>query len=185
MILVLPAQAVNSGYLLQEQIQEYSGEVNFCGEAALLATANFRSWALSNTYNNPCSLTSNTWSSPAGYLGVNAYGEFNGSYCGQTGWAYNASSTYNFGVGEVMERDAECSLPLRVKLSGIITPMSIMAAMRHRLLRTTVPNHTSNGFALHRITTIVGRAQYVSEEAYHWSWASGQFIEKTSPSIRC
>ena len=54
MILVLPAQAVNSGYLLQEQIQEYSGEVNFCGEAALLATANFRSLALSNTYNNPC-----------------------------------------------------------------------------------------------------------------------------------
>lgn len=110
MILVLPAQAVNSGYLLQEQIQEYSGEVNFCGEAALLATANFRSLALSNTYNNPCSLTSNTWSSPAGYLGVNAYGEFNGSYCGQTGWAYNASSTYNFGVGEVMCSGKGCGV---------------------------------------------------------------------------
>ncbi len=98
--LIGPATAsANSGYIYQGTLTEHSGNVNFCGEASIVDVGQNKSWALANTYNNPCSLTSDTWGAPAGYMGVDAYGFFNGGLCGDTGYAYNSSTEYNFGVG--------------------------------------------------------------------------------------
>lgn len=106
--LTVPALAASSGYILQQTIHEYAGNVNFCGESAIVSTADNRSWALSNDANDPCSTSSNTWSAPAGFLGVNAYGYFHGALCGDTGNYFNASSAYNFGVGETICGDQGC-----------------------------------------------------------------------------
>jgi len=91
--------SASSGYQFSETLSEHSGQVNFCGEATIVDTAQNRSWDLSNTYNNPCSLTSNLWNAPSGYLGVDAEGLTDGGMCGFTGYAYNSTETYNFGVG--------------------------------------------------------------------------------------
>jgi hypothetical protein len=106
--LTVRALAASSGYVLQQTIYEYSGDVNFCGESAIVSTADNRSWALSNDANDPCSTFSNTWSAPAGFLGVNAYGYFKGALCGDTGNYFNASSAYNFGVGETICGNQGC-----------------------------------------------------------------------------
>lgn len=104
----VPALAASSGYVLQQTTYEYAGNVNFCGESAIVSTADNRSWALSNDANDPCSTTSNTWSAPSGFLGVNAYGYFAGALCGDTGNYFNASSAYNFGVGETICGNQGC-----------------------------------------------------------------------------
>ena len=81
---------------------------NFCGEASIIPTDDNKSWALSNDANDPCSTSSNTWNAPTGFLGVNAYGYFQGALCGDTGNYFNAAATYNFGVGEVICGDQGC-----------------------------------------------------------------------------
>jgi hypothetical protein len=106
--LAVPALAQDSGYILQQTTYEYGGNVNFCGESAIVTTADNRSWALSNDAGAPCSTTANTWTSPAGFLGVNAEGYYDDEFCGETGDYFNESATYNFGVGEAICGDQGC-----------------------------------------------------------------------------
>ena len=106
--LAMPALAASSGYVLQKTTYEYGGNVNFCGESTIATTADNLSWALSNDANAPCSTSSNTWTAPAGFLGVNAYGYFAGALCGFTGNYFNNTSAYNFGVGQVICGNRGC-----------------------------------------------------------------------------
>jgi|ERR1039458_5550423 hypothetical protein len=94
----------SAGYYLEHVVDEHSGYVDECGQTVIHDIADNRSWELTNTDPNGCDLHSNTWGAPIGYMGVNADGYFKGSYCGSTGYYYNQTSTYNFGVGGV-----ECS----------------------------------------------------------------------------
>jgi type II secretory pathway pseudopilin PulG len=106
--LSVPVLAASSGYVLQQTLYEYAGNVNFCGESAIVSTADNRSWALSNDANDPCSTTSDTWSAPSGFLGVNAWGYFAGGLCGDTGNYFNEAAAYNFGVGATICGDQGC-----------------------------------------------------------------------------
>jgi hypothetical protein len=106
--MAVPALADNSGYILQQTTYEYGGNVNFCGESAIVATADNRSWALSNDANSACSTSANTWTSPAGFLGVNAEGYYQGAFCGETGNYFNTAAAFNFGVGETICGDQGC-----------------------------------------------------------------------------
>lgn len=106
--LALPAWAASSGYVLQQTTYEYAGNVNFCGESSIVATADNRSYALSDDAGAPCSTSSNTWTAPSGFLGVNAQAYYDGAFCGETGDYFNENATYNFGVGEAICGDEGC-----------------------------------------------------------------------------
>lgn len=79
-----------------------------CLQGQIVDTADNRSYTESLTYTYGCS---GSYSSvPSGYLGANAYGYRDGTFCGSTGWYYSAVSTSLFGVGSHL-----CSNPAGVQ----------------------------------------------------------------------
>jgi hypothetical protein len=104
------AYAADSGYQFIQQVDEHSGQVKWCGEASIVATAQNRSWVLTNKSPTQCVLGSNEWVAPAGYQGAEAYGFFNGNLCGATGYFYNSTPTATFGVGQNVCGDKGCGV---------------------------------------------------------------------------
>ncbi len=89
----------DSGYIYELTTGPYgSTYVDNCVNAEIADVANNNAYVESDTNPNQCN-TAYAYTMPAGYLGANADGYINGTYCGSTGFYYNSSPTYLFGVG--------------------------------------------------------------------------------------
>lgn len=70
---------------------------NVCAEAVIRDTADNVAYIIAQDLGSGCWSDNN--SRPSGWLGTKAIGLRDGGYCGTTGWYYNSSSTWMFGVG--------------------------------------------------------------------------------------
>src|SRR2546429_9888183 len=68
-----------------------------CLDANIVDVANFQAYSRSSVSGGRCGGTGAGMA--AGWIGVEANGYMNGSYCGSTGWYFNGSTTSTFGVG--------------------------------------------------------------------------------------
>lgn len=69
-----------------------------CVNSEIADIANNNAYVESTTNPNQCN-TAYAYTMSSGYLGANADGYINGTYCGSTGYYYNSTATYLFGVG--------------------------------------------------------------------------------------
>lgn len=80
----------------------YGGGKGVCSESVIADVADNK--AYTSTYST--SYCAYALSSSSGHLGANALGYRDGAYCGSTGFLYNGSATWKFGVGSTL-----CSNP--------------------------------------------------------------------------
>lgn len=94
------AQATAStGYIYELTTGPYgSTYIDNCVDSVIANVAQNRAYIESNTDPHRCN-TSYAYNMPGGYIGANADGYINGSYCGSTGFYYNSGPASGFGVG--------------------------------------------------------------------------------------
>jgi hypothetical protein len=132
----VPASATaSSGYVYGITTGPYGGVyVDTCVRADIVDVAGNNAYVHSAYNANRCG--SPVYFMPSGYLGAVAYGYRSGSYCGNTGWYYNGSATYEFGVGTALCSNPAGSQSFRTVAYGTVWTGSGYSS----LISTTSPN---------------------------------------------
>jgi hypothetical protein len=101
-LMASPASATaTSGYIYKLTTGPYGGSyVDNCLKADIVDVADNRAWIRSAFSPNHCGAP--VYWMPSGYLGIRAWGYRDGFVCTSTGFYYNSSSQYEFGVGAVL-----------------------------------------------------------------------------------